>query len=213
MGVTAVGLLHLIPQVRAPLMVPLAMCTTGLGVLIPIYRDSDQLRTAFGRFVLASGTIGEIGPIIAMSLLLSETLQHLAGGRISAGIYFHCRHRDRHRRSGPSTEDTGTAQPAHAQEHPAASTVLFLIVRGTPVLLYRGHIGTAQRLPLALSSAVPSLSIVVVITEIGVRAKSMNPDVAAAMIGAALLSVLLFSTVAGSIVSRTTVPLPSRNPA
>jgi hypothetical protein len=81
------------------------------------------------------------------------------------------------------------------------------------VLLYRGHIGTAQRLPFALSSAVPSLSIVVVITEIGVRAKSMNPDVAAAVIGAALLSVLLFSTIAGSIVSRIAVPLPSRNPA
>ncbi len=48
--------------------------------------------------------------------------------------------------------------------------VPFLIVRATPVLLYRGHIDTAQRLPLALSSAVPSLSIVVVITEIGVRA-------------------------------------------
>src|SRR5208283_4383039 len=32
MGITAVGLLHLIPQVRAPQMVTLAMCTTGLGV-------------------------------------------------------------------------------------------------------------------------------------------------------------------------------------
>ncbi len=52
-----------------------------------------------------------------------------------------------------------------------AFTVLFLIFRGTPVLLYRGHISTAQRLPFALSSAVPALSIIVVITEIGVRAK------------------------------------------
>jgi uncharacterized membrane protein YwaF len=91
-----------------------------------------------------------------------------------------------------------------------AFALLFLIVRGTPVLLYRGHIDAAQRLPFALSSAVPSLSIIVVITEIGVRARSMNPNVAAAMIGAALLSVLLFPTIAGSLLSRTTASLPEQ---
>src|SRR5271168_841320 len=72
LGVTVVGLLHAIPNVRAPLMVTLAMCTTGLGVLIPIFRDGGQLETAFGRFVVAAGTVGEIGPIVAMSLLLSH---------------------------------------------------------------------------------------------------------------------------------------------
>src|SRR5450755_572742 len=72
LGITVVGLLHLIPQVHAPLMVTLALCTTGLGVLIPIFRDSGQLRTAFGCFVLAAGTLGEVGPIVAMSLLLSQ---------------------------------------------------------------------------------------------------------------------------------------------
>jgi len=76
--------------------------------------------------------------------------------------------------------------------------VLFLIVRGIPVLLYRGHIDKAQYLPFALSSAVPSLSIIVVITEIGLRAKSMNSDVAAAMIGASMISVLLFPTIAAA---------------
>ena len=44
---------------------------------------------------------------------------------------------------------------------------------------------------------VPSLSIVVVITEIGLRAKLMNSDIAAAMVGAALLSLIIFPTVAG----------------
>src|ERR1022692_2834825 len=72
LGVTVVGLLHVIPQVHAPLMVTLAMCTTGLGVLIPIFRDSGQLGTIFGRLVLAAGTLGEVGPIVAMSLLLSQ---------------------------------------------------------------------------------------------------------------------------------------------
>ncbi len=33
-----------------------------------------QLKTTFGRFILAAGTIGEVGPIVAMSLLLSAAL-------------------------------------------------------------------------------------------------------------------------------------------
>jgi Kef-type K+ transport system membrane component KefB len=76
-----------------------------------------------------------------------------------------------------------------------AFVVLFLVIRGTPVFLYRNDITRAQLLPFALASAVPSLSLIVVITEIGVRAKTMNPDVAAALVGAALLAVLLFPTV------------------
>jgi Kef-type K+ transport system membrane component KefB len=72
LGITVVGLLHAIPQVHAPLMVTLALCTTGLGVLVPIFRDSGQLGTAFGRLFLAAGTLGEAGPIVAMSLLLSQ---------------------------------------------------------------------------------------------------------------------------------------------
>jgi Kef-type K+ transport system membrane component KefB len=83
---------------------------------------------------------------------------------------------------------------------------LFLIGRGAPVFLYRNAIAKAERLPFALSSAVPSLSIIVVITEIGVRAKTMNPDVAAALIGAALLAVLLFPTIAGVMLQRIAAP-------
>ena len=80
--------------------------------------------------------------------------------------------------------------------------LLLLIIRGAPVLLYRDAITSAQRLPFALSSAVPSLSIIVVITEIGVQAKTINHDVAAALVGAALLSVMLFPTLAGALLSR-----------
>jgi hypothetical protein len=80
--------------------------------------------------------------------------------------------------------------------------VLLLAVRGAPVFLYRNDLGKEQRLPFALSAAVTSLSIVVVVTEIGLRLGTMNPDVAAALIGAALLSVVLFPTVASILLSR-----------
>jgi Kef-type K+ transport system membrane component KefB len=294
LGVTIVGLLHAIPQVHAPLMVTLALCTTGLGVLIPIFRDSGQLRTAFGRFVVAAGTIGEVGPIVAMSLLLSQhystwqeagfLLAFLAIVAIAIAVGARARpprilamlSRNMHRSTqlplrismlmlaalllladrfgfesifGAFAGGMVLGQATRGEDGKAlrekmetisfgwffpfffvgtgikfniaalgqdlttmllvpAFALLFLIVRGTPVLLYRGHIDTAQRLPFALSSAVPSLSIIVVITEIGVRAKSMNPNVAAALIGAALLAVLLFPTVAGSLLSRTAASLP-----
>src|SRR5277367_4936419 len=68
-GITIVGVLHVIPRVDAPLMVALALCTTGLGVLVPVFRDSGQLESAFGRLFVAAGTLGEVGPIIGMSLL------------------------------------------------------------------------------------------------------------------------------------------------
>jgi hypothetical protein len=75
------------------------------------------------------------------------------------------------------------------------------------VFLYRGTLARAQRLPFALSLAVPSLSIIVIITEIGLRTKTVSHDVAAALIGAALLSVLLFPTIAGVILQRLAEPV------
>jgi Kef-type K+ transport system membrane component KefB len=299
LGITIVGLLHAIPQVHAPLMVTLALCTTGLGVLVPIFRDSGQLRTAFGRLVLAAGTLGEVGPIVAMSLLLSRqysTQQEsgfltaflvIVGVAIGVGVrarppkVLAMLRQHMHKSTqlpvrisllmlgallllaeefgfesilGAFAAGMILGQATRGEDGKALRekietvsfgwfypfffvgtginfnivalgkdlttlllvpmfALLFLLVRGAPVMLYRGHITAAQRLPFALSCAVPSLSIIVVITEIGVRAKSMNPDVAGALIGAALLSVLLFPTIAGAALSRTTAPLPSGKPA
>lgn len=72
LAIAAAGFLHVIPQVHAPVMISLALCTTGLGVLIPVFRDGGQLETPFGRLMIAAGTLGEVGPVVAMSLLLSQ---------------------------------------------------------------------------------------------------------------------------------------------
>jgi Kef-type K+ transport system membrane component KefB len=76
---------------------------------------------------------------------------------------------------------------------------LFLLVRGAPVFLYRSDLTTVERTSFALYSSVASLSLVVVITEIGVRAKTMSPQTASVLVGAAVLSVLLFPTIAGQL--------------
>src|SRR5208282_1312847 len=73
LGVAAAGLLHALPPVRAPMMVALALATTAMGVLSPVLRDQGDLDTKFGRLVLAAGAVGEFGPIVVMSLVLTRT--------------------------------------------------------------------------------------------------------------------------------------------
>ena len=50
-----------------------AMATTAIGTLIPILRDSGELKTRFGTFLLAAGAAGEFGPILLVTLVLSTT--------------------------------------------------------------------------------------------------------------------------------------------
>jgi Kef-type K+ transport system membrane component KefB len=52
--------------------VGLALTTTALGTLLPILREHDMLGGRFGRNVLAAGAVGELYPIVAISLLLTR---------------------------------------------------------------------------------------------------------------------------------------------
>jgi Kef-type K+ transport system membrane component KefB len=298
LGLAVVGVLHVIPQVRAPEIVTLAICTTGLGVMVPIFRDAGQLRTLFGRLFLAAGTLGELGPIAAMALLLSRRYSawqesgfllaflaivsiaiavgvvarpprllamlsrhmhtstqlpirisllmlgaslllaesfgfEILLGALAAGMVLGVATRgeqgERLREkmdavcfgwfypfffvgTGVKFDIAALGRDMTIVLLVPAFVMLFLLVRGLPVALYRSQIPAAQRLPFALSAAVPSLSIIVVITEIGVKLGSMNPDVAAALVGAALVSVLLFPTIAGALLHRTAAQVQIRNP-
>ena len=51
--------------------VAIAMTSTALGALLPILRDTGLQDRPIGRLVTANGAIGEFGPIVAMSLLLT----------------------------------------------------------------------------------------------------------------------------------------------
>ncbi|WP_418276736.1 cation:proton antiporter [Isoptericola jiangsuensis] len=56
---------------HAGLVIGLALTTTALGVILPIVRDGGQSGTPFGDRVLAVGTVGEFGPILAIAFILS----------------------------------------------------------------------------------------------------------------------------------------------
>jgi Kef-type K+ transport system membrane component KefB len=73
---------------------------------------------------------------------------------------------------------------------------LFLVVRAAPVfLLYRQAIPREDLVPLSLYSAT-ALPLVVAITTIGLETGHMRPENAAALVGAAMVSVLVFPLLA-----------------
>jgi hypothetical protein len=68
---------------------------------------------------------------------------------------------------------------------------LFLLIRGAPALLNARALARWDLPPLALYSAT-ALPLVVAITELGVSIGRMRRENAAALVGAAMLSVLIF---------------------
>ena len=48
-----------------------ALATTAIGTLIPALRDTGDLRSRFGTYLLAAGAAGEFGPILLVTLILS----------------------------------------------------------------------------------------------------------------------------------------------
>src|SRR6202012_2309496 len=67
------GLLAMAGVVVSFLYTGSAMATTAIGTLIPILRDNGELKTRFGTYLLAAGGIGEFGPILLVTLVLSTS--------------------------------------------------------------------------------------------------------------------------------------------
>jgi Kef-type K+ transport system membrane component KefB len=66
-----VGLVLLISGFAiSDLLVGLALTTTALGTLLPMLRDRGMLDTSFGAFLVAAGSAGEFGPVVAVTVLL-----------------------------------------------------------------------------------------------------------------------------------------------
>jgi Kef-type K+ transport system membrane component KefB len=74
--------------------------------------------------------------------------------------------------------------------------ISFLIVRGLPVMfIYRKILSKADKTSLAIFSAT-QLPLVIVITNLAVERGAMRPNNAADLVGAAIISVILFPLIA-----------------
>jgi Kef-type K+ transport system membrane component KefB len=256
-----------------------ALATTAIGTLIPVLSDTGDLRTRFGGYLLAAGAVGEFGPILLLTLILSgeSTLRNgliliafialavlvavlavrssertmpllertlesssqlavrwiivlvfalamlafelgldLLLGGFAAGVIT----RQVLRRHEMPTFDSKLSAVAFGVFVPfffvasgmkldigalfaSASGVLkmfaffliFLVVRGTPALvLYRRVMDRRERVALALMSST-QLPLVLAITTLATESGHMRPSTAAALVGAAVLSTLVFPAV------------------
>jgi Kef-type K+ transport system membrane component KefB len=70
---TVGGLLSLAGVVLSLVYTGSALATTAIGTLIPILSDTGELRTRFGTYLLAAGAVGEFGPILLLTLVLSTS--------------------------------------------------------------------------------------------------------------------------------------------
>jgi Kef-type K+ transport system membrane component KefB len=76
--------------------------------------------------------------------------------------------------------------------------VLFLVVRGLPALLARRDLDIRSRIALGFVAAT-QLPLVVAVVEIGLRSGTLNQETAVSLVGAGMVSVLLFPLVALSL--------------
>ena len=69
-GTGVAVMLHALDVTSGIRFVAIALTTTAIGTLLPILGDAGILPTPLGRNFLASGAIGELGPIVAITLSL-----------------------------------------------------------------------------------------------------------------------------------------------
>ena len=72
LGLLVAGIMVIEGFALSDLLIGLALTTTALGTLLPMLRDSGVIDSRFGGHVLAAGTVGEFGPIVAIALLLTS---------------------------------------------------------------------------------------------------------------------------------------------
>ena len=69
-SIVIVGILESTGLVHDFVPVALALTTTALGTLLPILRDNGMLGGALGPNIFAAGAVGELGPVLAISVFL-----------------------------------------------------------------------------------------------------------------------------------------------
>jgi Kef-type K+ transport system membrane component KefB len=124
LGLSAVDL------VDTPLLVAIILCSTSLGVLVPVLKDSGQLATTFGQLIIAAASIADFGAIILLSIFFSgeggtgSTLLLLGAlFALAATVFFAVKGAERSRRL---REDLVRLQDTTAQIRVRASLVLLV---------------------------------------------------------------------------------------
>src|SRR5689334_10283313 len=190
--------------------VGLALTTTALGTLLPILRDNDMLGGPFGQYVYAAGAVGELFPILIIAVFLTErgSFIALASVALVGALAIVLSAAPWLARSSTVQRIIREGQDATGQTTLRwAVVLLFLllavasrfgldVVRGLPSLLvYRHALAARQRAEMTFITAT-TLPPLIALVEIGQRDGVMLPATVAALVGAGVLSVLVYPLVA-----------------
>ncbi len=107
-------------------------------------------------------------------------------------------------RSGMTFDLDGLLESPQSLAELPLFLALFLFVRGLPTLLSRRYVPPGTLAPLALMAAT-ALPLVVAITTVGVNTGRLAPETAASMVGAAMLSVLIYPALSLALLRRAEV--------
>jgi Kef-type K+ transport system membrane component KefB len=72
-GIVGIGLAILLGSasvVSTGVLIGICLTSTALGTIMPTLRDAHEVNTGFGRAVIASGAVGQFGPLLAVAVLL-----------------------------------------------------------------------------------------------------------------------------------------------
>jgi Kef-type K+ transport system membrane component KefB len=58
-------------QIETPLLVAIVLCSTSLGVIVPVLKDSGEIESSFGQLIVAAASIADFGAIILLTVFFS----------------------------------------------------------------------------------------------------------------------------------------------
>ena len=82
-GAVPLGLAGLI---LTPLLVAVALCSTSVGIVVPVLLDTGRLRSDIGRYTLAGGVAAEFGSIVLLGVLFAGRVESIVEGIASVVI-------------------------------------------------------------------------------------------------------------------------------
>src|SRR5919197_925543 len=87
LGLAAGFALHAAGFVKSPLLIAIMFSATGLGIVISVLKDADQVETAFGQLVIAGSSIAEVGTIILLTLFFSGESSSVGAKLVLLGLF------------------------------------------------------------------------------------------------------------------------------
>jgi Kef-type K+ transport system membrane component KefB len=85
-GVVLAFSIGLVSAIDAPFLVAVAMCSTSVGVIVPVLRDTGTLRSEVGVFIVAGGAAAEFGSIVLLGLFFGVPIDSVGSAAIVAAI-------------------------------------------------------------------------------------------------------------------------------